>query len=331
MMLVASNGQSSDTLYKEDLIIVRSGIFVYESIENGVDLSGTYIRDYLLDLGFEVVYANHFPSTLIGFENVFVSFGSGYYSGQVLNETMANTIIAYGQQGGNIYLEGAKALGIDQAGNNSLWSIFGLENVENGAMNTLNQLQGQEGSIMNGIEFTASNQFDLNNIDIYEPDPNLSSAIIAFQESDYGKVAVQYNETGLPNHKSFCLSYSLANLEDGEFPNTRHELLERICNFFDIDSTSTTVNSQVEEKLEMEIYPNPTNQKSIIEFNLQNTGLVRLVIYNAIGQEITNLISGQLNAGIHKIEWNADGLGEGIYFCLLKTKEGIQMRKIIKL
>ncbi|RLD59693.1 MAG: hypothetical protein DRJ05_06045 [Bacteroidetes bacterium] len=312
VMLVVSNGQTLDTLYRENLIIVRSGIFVYESVENGIDLSGTFIRDYLQDLGLEVVYANHFPSSLIGFDNVFVSFGSGYYTGQVLTGSMATTIKVFGQQGGNIYLEGAKALGVDQYGNNTLWSIFGLENIENGAMNTLNQLQGQEGSIMNGIVFTASNQFDLNNIDIYEPDPNLSSAIIAFEESEYGTVAVQFNEIGLPNHKSFCLSYSLANLEDGEFPNTRGELLERICNFFDIINTG--MYTPVTKKLEFEIYPNPV--KDIATFSSEE--ITSFELYDMMGKLIMKSYNNKVDMS---------GMNSGIYFVIGFDKNSYPLYK----
>ena len=66
-------------------------------------------------------------------------------------------------------------------------------------------------------------------VDNYVPN---ESGIIAFEESDYGTVAVQ--NTGEYNQRTFCFSYTLADLDDGEFPNTREELLGRICNFFDI-------------------------------------------------------------------------------------------------
>ena len=95
-------------------------------------------------------------------------------------------------------------------------------------------------------------------VDKYVPN---ESGIIAFEESNFGVVAVQ-NE-GEYNQRTFCFSYTLADLDDGEFPNTRDELLRRISNFFDI---YTTVYSPVEEKLELEIYPNPTKSETVITY-----------------------------------------------------------------
>ena len=59
-------------------------------------------------------------------------------------------------------------------------------------------------------------------------------AVAAFIESNYGTVAVQNSSP--EGHRTFCFSYALAKLNDGETPNTREELLHRILNFFDIQT-----------------------------------------------------------------------------------------------
>jgi PKD repeat protein len=74
--LAVSNGQNIDTLVREDAILVRSGIYVFDYRENGVDQSGTFIKDHLENSGYDVVYSNDFPASLTGFEAVFSSFGS---------------------------------------------------------------------------------------------------------------------------------------------------------------------------------------------------------------------------------------------------------------
>ena len=77
--------------------------------------------------------------------------------------------------------------------------------------------------------FTGNSQVSNSYIDKYVPSAN---SIEAFTESDYGTVAVQQY---VPNdRRTFCFSYSLADLNDGALPNTREELLHRILNFFDI-------------------------------------------------------------------------------------------------
>jgi len=43
------------------------------------------------------------------------------------------------------------------------------------------------------------------------------------------------------------------------------------------------------------------------------------------------ILSKKLSKGNHKINWNAEGLYEGIYFIRLETNEGMQISKIVKL
>jgi len=317
IMLVVSNGQSTDTLVKKDVVLVRSGTFVYESIENGVDHSGTFIRNYLEGNGYEIVYANHFPSTLIGFDNVFVSFGSKYNNSPILTNEMANSLEAFGQQGGNIYLEGAEILGNDQAGNTDLWAIFGLDAVEKGSTNTINLLQGQEGSIMNEIEFTSSNQLDINNIDIYEPISSSPNTKVAFIESDYGAVAVQYDKTGLPPRKTFCMSYTLANLVDDIAPSTRDETLSRIWEFFNPNPIS--IKQEIPQAKYVYLYPNPV--KDIATFSSQE--ITSYDLYNSMGESIDKGNSNTINMS---------KLKQGIYFVVGfdKNSSPLYKGKIIK-
>jgi hypothetical protein len=229
---------------------------------------------------------------------------------------MANTIKAYGEQGGFIYLEGTEALGNDQAGNTQLWNLFGLEDVENGSTNAISLLQGQEGTIMNGMEFISSSQVDINSIDLYAPFPNQVSAEIAFVESDYGAVAVQFDGVEFYDQKTYCMSYSLANLEDGVFPNTRDELLRRICIFFDIIITGY---SEVEQKLEMVVYPNPV--KDVLSFS--STEISSIEIYNMMGAII-------IRRNANKVDMS--NLPQGIYFVVGfdKNNSALYKGKIIK-
>ncbi len=80
----------------------------------------------------------------------------------------------------------------------------------------------------------------------------------------------------------------------------------------------------------LNIYPNPIFKNATIKIQLQKSGFVSLGIYNLIGQEISILISENQKSGTYKFEWNAEGLNKGIYLCVLKTNEGMQTKKLIK-
>ena len=67
-------------------------------------------------------------------------------------------------------------------------------------------------------------------------------------------------------------------------------------------------------------YPNPFNPTTRIAFQLNRAQRVRLAVYNAAGEEIARPIDQvRLNAGMHELTFNADGLPSGIYFYRLTT------------
>jgi len=49
------------------------------------------------------------------------------------------------------------------------------------------------------------------------------------------------------------------------------------------------------------------------------------------GKKILVLVSENLPSGKHEIEMDAGWLDNGIYFCVLKTNEGMQSQKIVKI
>src|SRR5665647_3614948 len=59
-------------------------------------------------------------------------------------------------------------------------------------------------------------------------------------------------------------------------------------------------------------YPNPFNPGTIIKFSLPKSSHVTLSIYNSMGQEVSKLISQDLEAGIHTTKWNAAGFPSGV-------------------
>ena len=142
---------------------------------------------------------------------------------------MSLTLIDYLVDGGYVYLEGGDALGYDQVANTQLLNLFGLASANDGAENPINSLAGPAAAITNGMVFTSNSQVSNAWIDKYVP---MANGITAFIEDNYGNVAVQQSVTN--GRRTFCFSYALSKLTDGDYPNTREELLHRILNFFDI-------------------------------------------------------------------------------------------------
>jgi len=76
-------------------------------------------------------------------------------------------------------------------------------------------------------------------------------------------------------------------------------------------------------------YPNPFNPTTKIEFTLAKSGFTELKVFDILGSEIESLISGELSAGKHEVEFNGSNLPSGIYFYRLKSGDFIQTRKMI--
>ena len=64
-------------------------------------------------------------------------------------------------------------------------------------------------------------------------------------------------------------------------------------------------------------YPNPFNPTTRIKYSLPESGFVSLTVYNALGSEVTTLISQNIDAGNHEVEFDATNLPTGIYFYTL--------------
>ena len=75
-------------------------------------------------------------------------------------------------------------------------------------------------------------------------------------------------------------------------------------------------------------YPNPFNPTTTIKFSVPQSGNVRLTVYNALGQEITQLVNEQKTAGNYSVEWNAANVSSGIYFYQLESGNIVITKKM---
>jgi len=82
--------------------------------------------------------------------------------------------------------------------------------------------------------------------------------------------------------------------------------------------TSIPINIQEDEDLEFNIYPNPFNQQTQIEYYLEEEGFVSLKIINNHGEELKSLIDKNQNTGLHRIHFDGSGLNAGIYYCVIE-------------
>lgn len=297
---------------------------MYEGVANGDDYSGTFISNYLIENGIVSSYRNYIPQSLKGFSSIFLSYGFWESGSTALDDNTSDIIIDYLQSGGYVYIEGGDVFGWDQADNDELHELFGLESSVDGSINDINYLQGQDDALTTGLVFTGNSQ--LNNLWIDKFTPN-ANGIVAFDEQNYGTVAVQ---NSIPDaHRTFCFSYALAYLDDGEELNNREELLERILNFF--GSYVSVPHLEESNVTSCNVYPNPMNSEAIFEYTLSEDSYVVLEVFSALGTKVMQAINANQQPGTHQLQLDVEELQSGIYYYSLDAGINAYTGKIMVL
>jgi hypothetical protein len=78
-------------------------------------------------------------------------------------------------------------------------------------------------------------------------------------------------------------------------------------------------------------YPNPFNPVTTISIGLPCRTFVQLKIFDALGRQVSVLLSEQLTAGTHARQWNAAGLPSGVYFYRIQAGDYTEGKKLLLL
>ncbi len=77
-------------------------------------------------------------------------------------------------------------------------------------------------------------------------------------------------------------------------------------------------------------YPNPFNPATTIRYSLSYRANVRIIVYNALGETVRELVNTEQNSGFYQISFNASGLSSGIYFyTMFVNNSKHQIRKMM--
>ncbi len=83
-------------------------------------------------------------------------------------------------------------------------------------------------------------------------------------------------------------------------------------------------------------FPNPFNPNTKIGFSLKAAGMVYLDIFDVSGKRVAGLVSEQMSAGRHEVQWNGQDssggpVASGNYFFRLRTDQGSMCKKMLLL
>ena len=125
----------------------------------------------------------------------------------------------------------------------------------------------------------------------------------------------------------------LNNVSDNTAQNFQHN-----TDFTDLGGTVSIDSEtfQPQDFVLYENYPNPFNPETSIRFELASAGHVNLDIFNIRGEQVAQLISSELNAGAHQVQWSAKDLAgndlpTGIYIYTLRSGAQSQSKRMMLL
>jgi PKD repeat protein len=95
-------------------------------------------------------------------------------------------------------------------------------------------------------------------------------------------------------------------------------------------STLTGIDNPLANTINFNVYPNPVQDRSVVDFNLVDKAKVSVNIYDILGKEVGKLVDRQqLSAGEHKYPFNTTGMNSGIYFVKLMVNDQLFVEKVI--
>lgn len=117
--------------------------------------------------------------------------------------------------------------------------------------------------------------------------------------------------------------------------NWRDTLNSDLC-LLKIQGTETNqIEADVSQPTSPEIhlanYPNPFNSKTLIKYNLPESGPVKLQIFDILGRQVSMILDHNQLAGNYEIIWDGINQSAGIYYCRLTTKYGSRNTKMLLL
>lgn len=117
--------------------------------------------------------------------------------------------------------------------------------------------------------------------------------------------------------------------------NNNLDILETVAHKIEISySTFTSVKEKTDFSMGFNLdqnYPNPFNPTTTISYNLPNSGITSLKIFDVLGKEVATLINEYQNQGNHSVNFDGSQLASGTYFYQLIFGNNIQTKKLLLL
>ncbi len=163
-----------------------------------------------------------------------------------------------------------------------------------------------------------------------------ATTVLKYHASNYqssGSAAIKYVNYGpADSTRVIYYAFNWANLSNTD----RYRLLKGSHTWLvtEVEEEYTPKGNLPDRFSLFQNYPNPFNPNTLIEYALPQASLVKLVIYNILGQKVKVLVDEYQKPGYKRILWDGKNdkgqmVSSGIYFYQLKAGEQVFTKKMI--
>ena len=149
---------------------------------------------------------------------------------------------------------------------------------------------------------------------------------------DAGIPDAQYNDIEDPNNLGSPLSPALGELRNDMGCYGGQSPLNPVTDVKEITNVAGIPNKYILSQN----YPNPFNPSTVIRYSIPTSvksekSNVKLIVFDILGREVATLVNQKQKPGTYEINFNANYLSSGVYFCKLQVGSFIETKKMILL
>jgi len=126
-------------------------------------------------------------------------------------------------------------------------------------------------------------------------------------------------------------SYNWQGYQLGAWDPTTYEPTVAMDAFLGKSAVSVSMEERSVPGYSFNVYPNPFNPSTTIEYDLPTSSRISITIYNELGEEVARLIDGFEQSGHHTLNWAPEKISSGVYYCRMSSGDYINMQKIVLL
>lgn len=140
---------------------------------------------------------------------------------------------------------------------------------------------------------------------------------------------INIHDSDNPNVRDGILSFS-ETAQDNSWEGPQNWGMTWIGNTDKISAVEDAENVPVVNGFQLaQNYPNPFNAATTINYMLAKPGMVKIELYNTLGQKVRTLMNEFKSAGSHSLKINFDNLNSGIYFYKIETSDFSRTAKMV--